>query len=285
MGSVPENLRVDNDGLRCPTVHHWAEEKYRLLALYDELFSGGMKNKWDKRVYIDLYAGGGFSHVQGTRIFLKGSPIIALTVGCPFDRYIFCEEDEELLSVLRSRSERIAPGADVRYVAGNCDAKIEEICRAIPKGSSEKRVLSLCLVDPFDFGIKFETLKRLSQVYVDFLVLLATGMDANRNYDHYVEGDSSKIDEALGNRDWLDRWKAVGAPRGNFRQFLAAEFSRSMESLGYLPTPLDRMKLVRSDEKNLPLYYLALFSRHNMAHKFWDQVLKYGTDQSTFNFE
>ena len=39
------------------------------------------------------------------------------------------------------------------------------------------------------------------------------------------------------------------------------------------------MKLVKSDEKNLPLYYLALFSRNKLAHKFWDEVLKYGTDQ------
>ncbi len=31
-----------------------------------------------------------------------------------------------------------------------------------------------------------------------------------------------------------------------------------MESLGYLKKPLDRMKLVRSAEKNLPLYYLTL---------------------------
>ena len=67
--------------------------------------------------------------------------------------------------------------------------------------------------------------------------------------------------------------------RSDFRRFLAVEFSRSRETLGYLRTPVDRMKLVRSDEKNLPLYYLALFSRNDTAHKFWDQVLKYGTNQ------
>ncbi len=39
------------------------------------------------------------------------------------------------------------------------------------------------------------------------------------------------------------------------------------------------MKLVRSVEKNLPLYYLALFSRHEMAYHFWDDVLKYSADQ------
>jgi hypothetical protein len=52
-----------------------------------------------------------------------------------------------------------------------------------------------------------------------------------------------------------------------------------MESLGYLKKPLHRMKLVRSVEKNLPLYYLALFSRSETAFKFWDDVLKYSTDQ------
>jgi three-Cys-motif partner protein len=276
-----QNLQVDGDGLSCPDVGAWAETKYRLLGLYDELFSTGMKNKWDQRVYIDLYAGAGYSHVSGTGRFLKGSPIIALTVTNPFDKYIFCEENELFLDSLRLRVQRIAPQANVEYVPGSCDAKIGEIYNAIPKRSSNNKVLSLCMVDPFDFGIKFETLRRLSTVYIDFVVLLAVGMDANRNYDHYVEGQSKKIDEALGNTQWRERWKATGTKRGDFRQFLATEFSMSMESLGYLKQPLHRMKLVRSDDKHLPLYYLTLFSRHQTAYGFWDDVLKYSTDQTS----
>jgi len=276
-----QNLHVDGDGLACPDVRAWAETKYRLLALYDELFSTGMKNKWDQRIYIDLYAGAGYSHVSGTGTFLKGSPIIALTVANPFDKYIFCEEDEQLLDSLKLRVHRIAPQANVEYIPGSCDTNISEICSAIPKGSASNKVLSLCLVDPFDFGIKFETLRRLSTVFIDFVVLLAVGMDANRNYDHYVEGQSTKIDDALGNTKWRERWKAVGVRKGELRQFLALESSMSMESLGYIKQPLDRMKLVRSDEKNLPLYYLALFSRHQTAYKYWDDVLKYSTDQTS----
>jgi hypothetical protein len=114
------------------------------------------------------------------------------------------------------------------------------------------------------------------------VVLLAVGMDANRNYDHYVEGNSPKIDEALGNVEWRDRWKEHR--RKEFRPFLAAEFSKSMESLGYLHQELDQMKLVRSDDKNLRLYYLAMFSRHPTGGKFWQEVLKYGTDQSSFEW-
>lgn len=284
MGLGSQNLRIEDDGLVCPVVRRWAETKYRLLALYDELFSTGMKNKWEQRVYIDLYAGAGYSHIQGTAIFLKGSPVLALTVACPFDKYIFCEEHGDLLKALKARTQRIAPEADVSYIAGRCDVNVDKIRATIPKPSPQNRVLCLCLVDPFDFGMKFETLRRLSEVFMDFLVLLAIGMDANRNYDHYVEGNSTKIDEALGNTEWRGRWKTFGTRRSEFRQFLASEFSMSMELLGYLKQGTDRMKLVRSDEKNLPLYYLALFSRNSTAHRFWDDVLKYGTDQSSFDW-
>jgi hypothetical protein len=39
------------------------------------------------------------------------------------------------------------------------------------------------------------------------------------------------------------------------------------------------MKEVRSDEKNLPLYHLALFSRSSRAYDFWNEVLEYSDDQ------
>jgi three-Cys-motif partner protein len=267
---VSNALHAEDDGLICPDVGGWTESKYRLLAMYDELFSTGMKHKWDQRVYIDLYSGAGYSRIRGTTTILKGSPIIALNLPDPFDKYIFCEESPELMAALKTRVGRVAPGANATFVSENCDSAINEICAAIPRASSNNTVLSLCLVDPFDFGIKFETLRRLSAVFVDFVVLLAIGMDANRNYTNYVEGHSTKIDEALGNTEWRVRWKAEGIRRSEFRSFLASEFSMSMASLGYLRKPRDRMKLVRSVEKNLPLYYLALFSRHETAYDFWD---------------
>lgn len=279
MASQRENLLTEDDGLVCPEVGGWTEDKYRLIALYDELFSTSMKNRWDQRVYIDLYSGDGINRVQGTNRFLKASPLTALTVTAPFDKYIFCEEHPKLLEALKIRVRRMAPGAEVNFVAGSCDTRIEEICEHIPKGSATNTVLSLCMVDPFDFGLKFSTLRKLSRFYIDFLVLLAVGMDANRNYDHYVTGESTKIDEALGNKEWRERWKAFR--RKDFIPFLATEFSVSMSSLDYRPQPLDRMKMVRSNEKNLPLYYLALFSRHEKAYEFWDQVLKYSTDQTS----
>ena len=48
-------------------------------------------------------------------------------------------------------------------------------------------------------------------------------------------------------------------------------------------SPATFMKF-RSDEKKLPLYHLALFSRHPLAYKYWDEVLKYSSVQQNFEF-
>lgn len=274
-----EHLRAEDDGLLTPEVGPWSEDKYRLISLYAQLFSKGMKKKWDTRVYVDLYAGAGFGRVKGTETRLRGSPLIALSVEYPFDKYIFCDEDPAKLDALRQRVKRLAPEADVAYIEGNCDDRVTDILRAIPKGSSVRKVLSLCLVDPYDFGFKFETLERLSAVYMDFLLLLAAQMDANRNYSHYTAVGNTKIAEALGCEDWRAKWKASNLARDRFPVFLAEEFSQSMSALGYLPRKAHDMKLVKTYENNMALYYLALFSKHPTAYDFWKDVLKYGSDQ------
>lgn len=280
MAEAFEGLRADFDGLPYGDLGRWAETKYRLISLYDRLFSTGMKNKWDRRVYIDLYSGSGFGRIRGTEIYLKGSPLLALDVPDRYDKYIFCEENADLLSALRTRTEKLAPGANVAFVAGSCDSEKEKICAEVLRESTGRSTLSLCFVDPFDFGLKFETFKRIAAFRVDFLVLLAVGMDANRAYDHYVDGNNPKLDEAFGNTAWRGRWKSRGRGRDEFLNFVAEEFALSMSSLGYLENGPKKMKLVRG-ENNAPLYYLALFSKHHLAYKFWDEVLRYSTDQTS----
>jgi three-Cys-motif partner protein len=268
------------DGLICPEVGAWAETKHRLISLYSELFSSGMKDKWDNLVYIELYAGAGYSRIRGTSKLIFGSPLRSLMVKHRFDKYIFCEEDPVKMAALKTRVRLAAPSANVTYISGDCNSLASEIAAAIPHGTKDHTVLSLCFADPYDIGLKFETLRTLSTRYIDFLALLALGMDANRNYDQYVKDDAVKVDEFLGSDNWRERWASAQWDAVKFTRFLANEFTRSMTSLGYIPPPFYKMKEVRSNEKNLPLYHLALFSRHDRAYKLWDQVLKYSTDQT-----
>ena len=275
---------AEDDGLPCSEVGAWAEDKYTLVGLYDRLFSTGMKNKWPTRVYIDLYSGPGFVRVRGTGRVLTGSPFLALGVPDPFDKYIFCESDPELLAALQSRVDRYLPTANATFICGDCNEKVEEICAKIPTPSPGRGVLTFCFVDPFDISIKFSTVRRLSSYFIDFLILLALHVDANRNVEHYFNPRNSKVDEFLGLPDWRERWKIAESQGGRLPRFLAEEYSGQMEKLGYLRQPWDRMKQVRSDEKNLPLYRLALFSRHERAYQYWDEVLKYSSDQRDFEF-
>jgi len=155
-----------------------------------------------------------------------------------------------------------------------------ELLAAIPPGSKDNRVLSLCFVDPCHIGIKFETIQSLSDRYVDFLVLLALYMDANRAYSHYINPKSTKVAEFLGSPSWRDQWLMTQREGIAFPRFLAEAFSRSMETLRYIGQPFYKMKEVKSPEKNLPLYRLALFSRHDRAYSLWNEVLKYSTEQT-----
>ena len=144
----------------------------------------------------------------------------------------------------------------------------------------DQRVLSFCFVDPFSVQMQFETLRRLAEGRaIDFLILLALGMDANRNLATYVRQESKRIDHFLGTNTWRQRWKEAIARGEDFIYFLAREFASAMVRLGYLPTAPAEMHSVRSDLKNLPLYYLAFFSRHALGKQFWNEVQKYSTDQ------
>ncbi|MGH9776281.1 MAG: three-Cys-motif partner protein TcmP [Candidatus Acidiferrales bacterium] len=275
-------MTVQSDGLKTTSIGKWALDKYRLVSLYSRLFSTGMKLKWPTRVYVDLYAGSGFSEIEGTNHLYWGSPLLALGVPDPFDKYVLCERDPASLQALRGRVIRLFPSADVRFVAGDCDERIEEIESHVP---NEHGVLSFCFADPFDLSIKFSTVERLASRRVDFLFVLMLHVDANRNAHHYARPEIRKIDEFLGFSDWRKQWQQDEAKGIEFPRFLAERFNHQMEGIGYLPVPFHQMKQIRSDVKNLPLYHLALFSKHGRAFDFWNQVLKYGTDQTSFDYD
>jgi hypothetical protein len=135
-------------------------------------------------------------------------------------------------------------------------------------------------VDPFDCDFSFDDLKKISNAArgVDFLCLLALQMDAKRNIQHYLLPES-KIDRMLGNTTWRNRWIERPNIHDDFAKFLAVEFSCSMSGIGYIETPLHQMREVKTHDNNVPLYYLAMFSKHQKAFDLWKEVLVYSTPQ------
>lgn len=262
----------------------WTKEKYAYLTLYDKMFATGMKNKWDTRVYIDLFAGSGFTQLEGSERVYHGSPLIALGVEDRFDKYVFCEANPKYLEALEIRVRRLFPEADADFVLGDCNVRVDDILSFIPRPSRDSSMLSLCFIDPYDIGIKFSTVRRLSKLRIDFLVLLMVGTDANRNEQHYTKPENRKVDDWLGYPDWREEWQAVKLTGKRFGDFLAEQYSARMATLDFIRQPLQDMKPVRNS-KNSMMYRLALYSKAPKAYDLWEQTRIYGDDQLSLSMD
>ena len=266
---------TSDDGLYIPEVGPWSETKYEMVFNYNSLFSTGMKKIWKQRVYIDLYCGSGKAKIRGTNKLVYTSPLLAMKVKDPYDKYILCDLDKDNIKSLKERISTEHKNLDVTLISGDCNEKIDEIINAIPQHSRENTVLSFCFVDPFSLKINFETLRKLGENrLMDFLILLAFGMDGKRNINLYIDENNDRIDNFLGLKDWRDRWKNAEKKGLNLVKFLADEFTGQMVKLGYLDIAINNFISIRSDENNLPLYYLAFFSKNERGYDFWKKVKK-----------
>src|SRR6266700_1898845 len=217
------------------------------------MFAASMKDKWECRTYIDLFAGSGRAKIKGANRIVSGSPLVALSVNPAFDKYIFCEKSKDKLLALEARVLRDYPAANVSFVSGNANESLSQILEKIPQHTKDFRVLSLCFVDPYNLkDLAFGTIDRLSSRFVDFLVLIATDMDATRNVSQYERPQSTVVECFLSAPDWREDWAKAKAKREGFNSYLMNRFSRQMEARKYLRVDVQETKLVRSTEKNLP---------------------------------
>lgn len=273
-------IPVEDDGLIIPEVGAWSEEKYRLLGGYCEIFTSGMRNLWDSLVYIDLFAGAGYARIRGTTKLRMSSALIALSVKNKFDKYIFCEQDDSCLNALKRRVEKHFPEANVEYVHADSNLKIEEIIVRIPKHSRDDKVLRFCFADPFSLNLKFATIEKLSAVgKIDFLILLALYMDANRNLFNYILENSTKVDEFINDISWREPFTKSLIPAKSFIKYLADKYDSNMLKLGYKEP--EKKHLVKIGDINVPLYYLAFYSKHERGNDFYKKVEKYLSSQQS----
>lgn len=272
-------ITVPADGLPANPIGPWAEDKYRYVGMYAEMFSTGMKYKWDRRVYLDLFSGPGYSALREKDRVVLGSPMIALSLPDPFDAYVFADENPGHLEALKIRAERLERSHDASYIPGDANAVIGKILEKVP-GAAGERTLSFCFLDPYKLNIHFDTVRRIAaDRAVDFLILLALYIDANRNVQWYEKDDNPTIDLLLGDETWRERWRPAANRNESIVTFLAREYASRMASIRYLPMALEDMVKVRTYDKRLPLYYLAFLSRDKTGLKFWREVLKYANDQ------
>jgi len=263
-----------DDGLLTAPIGVWSKEKYNLVSYYASLFATSMMGKWDCRVYIDLFSGSGRGRIKHTSEIVLTSPLRAIEIPDQFDKYLFCDKDSECIKILKNRIDRDFPNVNAYYICGDSNNRVTEIFNLIPKPSHSFTVLTFCFVDPFALSnLKFKTIKALSRLYIDFLILIPSYMDAHRNLSRYLNPSSTNVENFIGLPGWRTLWHSV-RPGTKFGGFIADQFGNQMKSLGYTYSGLQDTVLVRDPRKNIPLYRLAFFCRNPLGVKFWNQSRK-----------
>jgi three-Cys-motif partner protein len=278
------HIQVDPDGNFIPLVREWSLEKYKLVGSYCDIFTSGMKSRWDQLVYIDLFAGAGYATIIESGKTYLSSALIAMSLPNPFTKYILCEEDPTRFLALKSRVEKDFSHHDVTLLQGDSNEIIDQVFKSIPPFKKGNTLLPFCFVDPYSLNLHFSTIETLGKrMLMDFLILQALHMDGNRNLSKYIKDENVKIANYLGTNNWRhDFDQSCKDNVANFVKFLADQYQNKMASMGYISEK--NMHQIRSNEKNLPLYYLSFYSKHPRGIDFYKRIEKYSNPQLKLGF-
>jgi three-Cys-motif partner protein len=219
---------IEDDGHTIPDVGPWAKEKYSLVQTCCAMFATAMKPpKWHSLVYIDLFAGTGFGKVKDTSEIVATSALLSIDIPFRFNRYIYCDIENDNIASLKKRVARLFPDVDARFLCGDVNKAVPDIIANMPVADRDNKVLAFCFVDPFKLDdLSFATIEYLSRRFMDFLVLVPTDMDANRNVGPYMAPANETVARFTGRQDWRTRWDVNS--KKSFGIFVLEEFSTHM---------------------------------------------------------
>ena len=100
-GLDPRFWAIAQDGLLARRLGPWAREKLYYVDRYMEIFNAGMRYKWARRVYIDLFSGPGVVIAQQQEI--PGSPLLAVRTRVPFTDIFLNDLEPGAIAAVRAR--------------------------------------------------------------------------------------------------------------------------------------------------------------------------------------
>lgn len=248
-----------------PEIKRHSLEKIRLHNRYAAVFAGAMHNKWPQLAYVGLYSGAGHARVVGSTDTVETSALAVLRQQPAFTDYIFVDSDPRCVEALRHRSAPLARGARVTVLEADVNASPSLVKEALPRYSRDRGLLSFCFIDPFDLQLRFDTIRRLATLKMDFLVLLMLGVDGRRNFNRYFNDTAST---RIGNFIDLPNWRAEFGPRDKPVHFMLQSFDAAMQRIGYLSAAEDA-HFVHVAGMGVLQYVLAFYSQHPLGQKFW----------------
>ena len=176
----------------------WTMLKELLLAYYAPNYIRIMRNQdWNKELcYVDLFSGSGIIKLKELHNNYLGSPLIVkYGIKRNFDRYYFFDQDYNNIEQLKN----LVPDEDSYVFVGDSNIEIGKILTEI----SKPRVHSLIFIDPYSTQIKFDTIRKLSNIGCDLIINVATE-EIYRAVEQYFSqnGNTRALDGFFGDEKW-----------------------------------------------------------------------------------
>ena len=260
-------LVVPDDDYHTPTIKRHSLQKIRAHNRFARMFATSMRRKWDL-AYIGLYAGAGHAQVHDESTIVQTSALSVLRQPHQFTHHIFVENDPDCAGALSQRWRRVAPTANVHIIQKDVNASIPDVRALLP---SPGGLLSFCFVDPFNTGVHFDTIRALSDLRIDFLILLMLGNDARRNFNRYFwDPTSTRIAEFIGRPHWREEFKTNGDPV----RYVLTAFDEEMQRLGYPSAAGENLHRICADGTSVLQYMLAFYSKNPVGTKLWRECMR-----------
>ncbi len=104
-------------------------------------------------------------------------------------------------------------------------------------------------------------------------------MDIKRNLSKFIKQSHSILDDYIADKGWRqilrNDIKGINQLTStHIEKNLIGYYRKNLSRLGYKEIKSGDEILIRSRQKNLPLYYLLFASKHPLGHTFWNNISK-----------
>ena len=262
-----QDLATGSDGLPALEVAGYAKEKEFVLGRIAGIFNAGMQHKWNRRYYIDLFAGPGLCHIKGTATEIDGSPMLAAKSKAKFTDYFLSDRDAESLAALKHRITKLElpAQASVNYYNDDADAVVEKILADLPPANSS---LGLAVFDPWGWDFSFDAIAKLSHRRRLDLVVNFPIAFIKRNW----EKEMPQLDRFMNGAGYKGQFQAAMRRQSQGEKaarVLLDAYTNELAKIGY---SYIQDHVMVENSQNLPMYYLIFASKHERGADFWGKV-------------
>jgi three-Cys-motif partner protein len=274
---------LGQDDLPVQCVGPWVNDKYYFLERYLVSTQLARKKFSEKNnaVYIDLFSGPGKCIIRkecneidnGCLRVIKNQTI-------PFNEYYFIDILDKNIVALE---KRLGKRESFHFIKCDSNIYISELIKYLLQKPYRYH---FTYIDPFGpNALSFETISQLSRLSrIDLLIHFPIG-PIRRNIFHWQESDFGILDRFLGTTDW--RTQKEKLIKGQMLHVLLEIYKNQLQAVGF---PEEGLRIVESDgkvfetmsvvsiknTKDVELYVLILASKHHIAQKIWNSVIKIG---------